>query len=321
MVKNQVKKTHIEKITDKKLKNERMQNIVVDLLQKDKIKMSLKGLIRLDNCGSFIQFLADRKLEKYKLYSGIFCKNRFCPICSKNKSKKDAVEIKIMSEYVKKELKRRYLFVTFTAPNVFGNELKEEITRYNKAFDKLFKREKYKKVVKGYIRKLEVTYNNNKKSKSYGTYHPHFHVLISVSSDYFSVNYIRRDEWLEDWQEVMNDKTITQVDVRVAKDTGKNNVDTSILELTKYIAKDSNYLVTEDVFSVFYNSLKGKREYAFGGDFKIAKEKLKNGELEKYYLEDETEWYWLLTHKWSEKNYSELKEKYNKTENEKKKNN
>lgn len=312
MKKNQDRKTknYLEKITDRKLKNEKLQEISCSLLKQNKIKIGLKTILRMENCGIFLQFLADKKIEKLKLINGIFCNNRFCPICSKKKAIKDAVEIKVMTEYVSKELKRQYIFVTFTAPNVIGEKLSDEIKKYNKAFDRLFKRDKYKKVVKGYIRKLEVTYNNNEKSKSYNTYHPHFHVLISVDNRYFKDNYIKRDEWLKDWQEVMNDKTITQVDVRRLQTQNKNMLDKSILEITKYIAKDSNYLEDEEVFLNFYKGLKGKRQYAYGGDFKIAREKLKNGELEDYYFKDETEWYWLITNKWNNNKYSEEKELY-----------
>lgn len=312
MTKKQHKKTktYLEKITERKQKNEKLQDISFYLMSENKIKMGIKTLKRIEECGTFLQFLADENLEKLKLKNGIFCNNRFCPICSKKKAIKDAVELKVITEYVTKELKRQYIFVTFTAPNVSGENLSEEIKKYNKAFKKLFEREQYENVVKGYIRKLEVTYNNNKKSKSYGTYHPHFHVLISVDSSYFQGGrYIKRDEWLKDWQDVMNDKTITQVDVRRLQTKNKNMLDKSILELTKYIAKDSNYLENEKVFLSFYQGLKGKRQYAYGGDFKLAREKLKNGELEEYYFKDETEWYWLITNKWNNNKYSEEKEK------------
>lgn len=40
-----------------------------------------------------------------------------------------------------------------------ASELKNKIDRFNKAFNKLFKRRNVQKVVNGYIRKLEVTYN------------------------------------------------------------------------------------------------------------------------------------------------------------------
>ena len=47
-------------------------------------------------------------------------------------------------------------------------------------------RKEVKSIVKGYIRKLEVTYNSDMSSKSYDTYHPHFHVVIAVNKSYFT---------------------------------------------------------------------------------------------------------------------------------------
>lgn len=301
-------KTYSEQLTEKKIRTERLHKLVMSLLDKEKIEMSTSGALRIKGCGSWLQFLADKGIEKTKLVNGIFCNNRFCPICGKKKALKDAVEIKVMTEYVMQELKRQYIFVTFTAPNVSGEKLSEEITRYYRAFNHFIKLKKYKNVIKGYIRKLEVTYNNDKKSKSYNTYHPHFHVLISVTSNYFKAgNYIKQADWLKDWQEVMQDESITQVDVRRLKTKTKDMLDKSILEITKYIAKDSNYLSSEEVFENFYKGLKGKRQYGYGGDFKVARTKLKNKELEDYFTEDVTEWYWLLTNRWENKNYTEEK--------------
>lgn len=53
------------------------------------------------------------------------------------------------------------------------------------------------KVVKGYTRKLEITYNEERDD-----YHTHFHVLIAVNKSYFNqaTQYISRDRWLELWQ-------------------------------------------------------------------------------------------------------------------------
>lgn len=300
-------KIHLEEITERKIKNERLHELVMSLSDKKKIEMSNSGALRIHSCGSWLQFLADKGIEKTKLVNGIFCNNRFCPICGKKKALKDAVEIKVMTEYVMQELKRQYIFVTFTAPNVSGEKLSEEITRYYRAFNHFIKLKKYKKIIKGYIRKLEVTYNNDKKSKSYNTYHPHFHVLISVNNRYFKGDYIKQADWLKDWQEVMQDETITQVDVRRLKTKTKDMLEKSILEITKYIAKDSNYLSSEEVFLNFYKGLKGKRQYGYGGDFKVARTKLKNKELEDYFTEDVTEWYWLLTNRWENKNYTEEK--------------
>ena len=56
------------------------------------------------------------------------------------------------------EENKEFIFLTLTTPNVKGDSLEEEIKNYNKSFKKLMKRKEVKDIVKGYIRKLEVTY-------------------------------------------------------------------------------------------------------------------------------------------------------------------
>src|SRR5690625_5336380 len=72
-------------------------------------------------------------------------------------------------------------------------------------------RKEIKTIVKGYVRKLEITYNEKRDD-----YHPHFHVLLAVDKNYFnnSWSYIKRDRWLKLWQQVTKNSLITQVEDR-----------------------------------------------------------------------------------------------------------
>ncbi|CRH60173.1 Replication protein [Chlamydia trachomatis] len=287
----------IKSLEKLKMKNNNRKKENLKMLEmrkelKKEINLTFSSENKIKNCSTFIEFLYTEDFEKKKLLKSNSCNNRFCPVCAKNKSVKDAIAMKIISNYVK-SLKRAFIFVTLTAPNCKGEDLKEEINKYNDSFKLMFKRKEFK-FVKGFVRKLEVTYNQEK-----DTYHPHFHILISVLPSYFTqtTQYLTRDKWLKNWQEVMNDFSITQVDVRRIKEN-KNGVDNSILELTKYIAKDSNYLNSVDVFKNFYLGLKGKRMFSYGGDFKIARQLFKNGELEEFYEEDTEEWVYFIKSVW-----------------------
>src|SRR5699024_11841903 len=79
--------------------------------------------------------------------------------------------------------KKEFIFLTLTAPNVPADELNDEIKHYNQSFQRLMQRKEVKQIVKGYARKLEITYN-----EEHDDYHPHFHVLIAVDKNYF-INY------------------------------------------------------------------------------------------------------------------------------------
>jgi len=204
-------------------------------------------------------------------------------------------------EHLRKEENKEFIFLTLTTPNVKGDKLEEEIINYNKAFKRLMERKEVKKIVKGYIRKLEVTYNSDKTSKSYDTYHPHFHVVIAVNKSYFTSKnyYINRDRWIELWQEATGDSSITQVDVRKSK---INNLK-EVYELAKYSAKDSDYLISKPVFEIFYKALKGKQLIVYGGLFSDANKMYQNGELDCYKTQDSIEYVYMMVYSWKKKEY------------------
>lgn len=311
--KNQeVKNNILEKCADKKLKNPKFSNYIEPFVSKKMMEL-------ITGCGNLLMFLSDFEMENKKLYKGSFCKNRFCPMCSWRMSCKDSLKISILMEHLKKEEDKEFIYLTLTAPNVEGDKLEEEIRKYNKSFDRLMKRDEVKNIVKGYIRKLEVTYNSDMSSKSYDTYHPHFHVVIAVNKTYFKKSdlYINQQRWLELWQEATGDNYITQVDVRKIK---ANNLK-EVYELAKYSAKDSDYLISRNVFEIFYKALKGKRLLVYGGLFKDASIMYENGELDCYKVKDNIEYVYMMFYLWSKSEYEnnnireltqEEKEKVNK---------
>ncbi len=305
-----------EKYTDKKIRNEKLHDLI-------KSHVSDKTLKRICECGGTIMMIANATLEKQKIDFANFCGNRFCPFCNWRKARKDGLIISVLMKYIQIEYKKDFIFLTLTTPNVSADELEDEIKNYNKSFKKMMERKEVKQVVKGYVRKLEVTYDGNQKitkdlykikkeyckkrglkvgndNPTYDTYNPHFHVIIAVDKSYFkSRNYIKRNRWLELWRESTGNSNITQVDVRKIDDFKE---DTSVLEIAKYSAKDSDLLHSEDVFDVFYKSLKGKRLLSFNGLFKDAMTKYKAKELDQYKDVDDTEYVYKFMLNWHSDN-------------------
>ena len=79
-----------------------------------------------------------------------------------------------------------------------GDFIKQEITQISEGFRRLMLYKKVDKNVIGYLRALEITYSTNRDD-----YHPHLHVLLFVSSSYFTGNgnnYISQDEWTSLWK-------------------------------------------------------------------------------------------------------------------------
>lgn len=278
-----------------------------------------------------MQYLTTQDLSKKRVHRSNSCGNRFCPICTWNKAKKDAVMISVVMQGIREEKDQEYIFLTLTAPNVEGAALKSEIDRFNRAFNKLFKRRNVQKVINGYVRKLEVTYNkerfitkemyNNPKRKeyfvkrglqvgdnnpNYDTYHPHFHVIMAVNKSYFtSRDYLKQEVWLDMWRECMDDENITQVDIRKVRSSEKSE-NGAILEVAKYSAKGNELYHSQSVFEIFYRALKGRQLITFNGLFKDYVKKFKDGDLEKYKKQDDTEYTHLLTSVWQTSKYENM---------------
>ncbi|WP_158191053.1 protein rep [Staphylococcus aureus] len=292
----------MDKYTEKKQRNQVFQKFI-----KRHVKEGQMDLIR--ECNTFLSFVADKTLEKQKLHKSNLCKNRFCPVCAWRKARKDALGLSLMMQYIKQKEDKQFIFLTLTTPNVTVEHLESEIKNYNKAFKKMIERKKVKSIIKGYVRKLEITYNQKRDD-----YNPHFHVLIAVNKSYFTDKryYISQEEWLELWRDVTGNQAITQVHVQKVK----QNNNKELYEMAKYSGKDSDYLVNQKVFDAFYKALKGKQVLVYSGLFKDARKKLKNGELDYLKESDPTEYIYQIFYVWNQKEYL-ASEIYDLTEEEK----
>lgn len=293
---------NMEKYTEKKQRNQVFQKFIKRHIGENQMDL-------VQDCNTFLSFVADKTLEKQKLYKANSCKNRFCPVCAWRKARKDALCLSLMMQYIKQQENKEFIFLTLTTPNVMSDELEKEIKRYNNSFRKLIKRKKVGSVIKGYVRKLEITYN-----KKRDDYNPHFHVLIAVNKSYFTDKryYISQQEWLDLWRDVTGISEITQVQVQKIR----QNNNKELYEMAKYSGKDSDYLINQKVFDSFYKSLKGKQVLVYSGLFKEARKKLKNGDLDYLKEIDPTEYIYQIFYVWKQKEYlaSEL---YDLTEQEK----
>lgn len=114
-----------------------------------------------------------------------YCKNRWCPICNRNKT------AELINKYLPTlETYPQLYFITLTRPNVSGDNLKAEIDYLISTFRKLMQTRKSKQFIKDGaigIRKLECTHNPET------GFHPHFHLLVS---DFAFAEYIV-NRWLK----------------------------------------------------------------------------------------------------------------------------
>ena len=233
---------------------------------------------------------SESERTRHKLVNANFCRDRLCPMCSWRRSYKIFGQVSRVMEYINKTYPNKYdfIFVTLTVPNCTPDMLDKTIDKLLKAFDRLVHYKRVKTAVKGFFRALEVTRNTDPKSPSYGTFHPHIHVVFMVEKRYFKEDvYIPRDDWLALWQKATRDPTITQVDVRKAgkkrkkEQTEEQALSAAVAEIAKYAVKGSDFLgkmdkdgnvivplpdyLQDEIVKVLAPALAYRRLCAFGG--------------------------------------------------------
>lgn len=287
---NENLKECLNKPTEKKI----LMSDFIEFMEDKNLKLD-----RLKECGNFIKFQASEDKTKFILSGGNFCNNRFCPFCSWLKAKRTAFELLELIKVVEYTEKLAFIFITLTVPNVTRESLREEIENFNKSFKRLFQTEEFKAFNKGFIRKLEVTYNEERND-----YHPHFHLVVAVNKSYFkSRDYMSKRRLLELWQRATRNPAITQVDIKPCRmDTVKQ-----IMELATYSAKQGDLYSSKEVFDGFYEGLFRKKLLVYNGIFKEYKKKIDTGEVDpaqvielNQLLEEATKEFYL---QWEKENY------------------
>ena len=252
-----------------------------DFMLIENLKAQDKKAKRIKDCASYLDFYADTTENYKKLAHGFFCHDRFCPVCSNLKMRRDSYELLSCINVLKKDFNYQFLMITLTVKNVSADQLKDEIKKIKRSFKKFRELQAFKKISRGYVCKLEVTYN-----KDVDSYHPHLHLIVAVNSSYFtSRDYLSREKILTMWRNSYQDQSITQVDIR------KINTATikDILEITSYAAKNSDLFFSYDVFKTFYNSLRSVQILSFNGSFRDIRKKIRDKEIDLFNYFDQSD--------------------------------
>lgn len=240
----------------------------------------------VSTCGDSLHFKECKNDGFKKLIGANFCKNRLCPMCNWRRSRMLAKQIVEVLHEANKRKPMKYIFLTLTVKNCADTELSDTMDKLFSSFKRLFELKSVSDVVVGYVRVLEITHNTNKRSVSYDTYHPHFHVLMGVKPSYFKDKYIKHDTWVEMWKNALRADYSPSVDVKVVKSKlPGQDVEAAAQEAGKYSVKDEDYIVsdmsdTDRAVRCLDAALKGRRLIAYGKLFRQVKSDLKLKDVE-----------------------------------------
>lgn len=251
-----------------------------------------KKATRVRFCGSAIAFIKNLETGEKRLESADFCKERLCPMCQWRKSLKVFHQVsKVMDRTQQEQPSLVPVFLTLTLKNCAGADLSSTLDTIFKGWKNVIDHYKIRKIVQGWFRALEVTYN-----KEDDTFHPHIHAIILVDKNYFkkdNKDYMQTTDWVRLWRTALKLDYDPVCDIRKVK--GGKDKHKAVAEVAKYTLKDSDFIfddtdLTDKLVDVLNTSLKGRRLFAFGGVLKrIAKqigiEELAEGDL--VHIDDE----------------------------------
>lgn len=245
---------------------------------------------RMSECGSWLGFA--REDGNLRLRAANFCKARLCPMCAWRRTLKIGKQISDVADRLE-ELHPglRLIFGTFTVRNPDAEHLIPVLDKMFKGWNAMMQHSKMKRIVKGWFRGVEVTYN-----KKADTYHPHLHALFLVEDSYFhSRDFMKPEEWARMWARscgfaVEDTRSFKIRKVRSADPSTGSKRYKMVKELAKYSVKDTDITTIkneekrDEVLKVFADALHGRRLCAFGGLLKqvakeLGQERLGEGDL------------------------------------------
>jgi Replication protein len=172
--------------------------------------------------------------------------------------------------------KARWLYLTLTVRNCPIVELRETIKLMNSGWKRLTELKVFPAM--GFFKSLEVTKSDD------GTAHPHFHILMMVSSSYFQgATYIKQEKWVQMWKKAMRLNYDPSVDIRAVKADSNNvqGVVQVIPEIAKYSVKEIDLISDPDWMREYTKQIHKMRAVSLGGILKkyLTEEDATNEEL------------------------------------------
>lgn len=189
-------------------------------------------------CGTYIGF-AETSEGRTCIVEANFCKDRLCPACNWRRSLKIFGNTSRILDHLdgKHGKAIKYLFLTLTVRNVPLPRLGEQIDAMSEGFHRMTNNRAWKRRVLGCMRTLEVTINHDTNEA-----HPHYHLILAVRREYATKGdetYWNHDQWTEAWRKAARLDYTPNVSIERVK--GRRS---GVAEVSKYMAKDADYLVT-----------------------------------------------------------------------------
>jgi plasmid rolling circle replication initiator protein Rep len=250
--------------------------------------------VRQKRCASFLNYAIDPDTWHMNLNWANFCHQRTCPICNYICSCKWRMRLfngfpRLLDDYPG----YGFLFLTLTQKNCHLFEMRSTIREMQKSWHRLAGRAKFPAL--GYFRTLEVTrpyecfyagqylgclgtkliklWQKELISREVWDFrlwkqfpselvHPHFHILMMVSPNYWRSGYLDHKDWVSNWRMAARLDYQPWVHIQAVKD---EEIKDSVFEISKYCVKVSD--MSDRLGVMLMRRLHGFKLLTVGGVF------------------------------------------------------
>lgn len=244
-------------------------------------------------CGTYLGMAEEE--GRVKIVEANFCKQRLCPACSWRRSLRIYSTTSQILDYIDAHEKVKYLFLTLTVQNIPLYDLGKALDDMAAAFKRLTNNKAWQRRVKGCMRTLEVTINLDTM-----TAHPHYHLILAVDRSYATKS--DKTYWTQaDWQAAWVKSARLGYAPQVRIERIKGGREKGVAEVSKYLAKDSDYLIdsmkaqmgteeaeaaTDYIVGQLLQQLHGRRLISYTGILRKAQQALRLSNPEEAPLTD-----------------------------------
>lgn len=256
-------KKQLQVLSQRKAEQERIIPLILSAWKENKLHTADKQK-RLEDCGSIIGFN-----EKGDITSANFCKDKLCPICQWRKSRRVFGEIMQIQKIVEAQT-TDFALLTLTLKNT--ENLSVGISNIMKGFYNFSNDRTFKKVSAGYIRTVEITYNDKLKN-----WHPHIHLIIALKENYYAENFIKTEKWAQIWGRSARLDYSPIVDIRAIGQSEQIR-EKAVAEVAKYAIKpfqtNGDMSAELKAYTGLYGGTKHRRLRSYGGVYAIARKQV-----------------------------------------------
>lgn len=236
-------------------------------------------------CSSTLAFLRNLETNEIVFNGAQFCRERLCPMCQWRKSLKMFHQVsKVMDLTQERQPELVPIFLTLTLKNCTGKELSGTLDGMFHGWKSVNEHRKTRRIVKGWFRALEVTYNQQD-----DMFHPHIHAILLVDKSYFkkdNKDYMHTTDWVKMWRTALKLDYDPYCDIRKVKKGKNGQKHKAVAEVAKYTLKESHFLfdddekLTDKLVEILSSALRNRRLFAFGGILKKISKELKVDQMD-----------------------------------------